>query len=253
MKYHIVIPARMASQRLPGKPLAMIGGATLIEHVYRRASCAAAESAVVATDSEEILETCRGFGAKAVMTSASHSSGSDRIAECADLMGWGDETLIVNLQGDEPLMPAACLDQAARLLRDHASAAVGSLYHAIDAAAEACDPNAVKVVTGVDGMALYFCRSIIPFPRDFAGAEEAARAGQTWKRHVGLYAYRAGALRAFSRLEPTPLESMEKLEQLRFLESGRQIVMAEACADIPAGVDTPEDLDRVRGLLLNDG
>mgnify|MGYP001551123888 CR=1 FL=1 len=253
MKYHIVIPARMASQRLPGKPLAMVGGATLIEHVYRRASSAAAESAVVATDATEILETCHAFGATAIMTSAGHSSGSDRIAECADLMGWTDDTLIVNLQGDEPLMPAVCLDQAARLLHDHASASVASLYHAIDSSTEACDPNAVKVVTDADGMALFFSRSIIPFPRDFASAEEAARAGLGWKRHVGLYAYRAGALRAFSRMQPTPLESAEKLEQLRFLESGRQIIMAEACENIPAGVDTPDDLERVRGLLLNDG
>ena len=253
MKYHIVIPARMASQRLPGKPLVRIGGAALIEHVYRRACSATAASAVVATDSAEILEACHGFGARAVMTSASHSSGSDRIAECADLMGWGDDTLIVNLQGDEPLMPAACLDQAARLLDEHASASVASLYHDVSSAFEASDPNAVKVVTDEDGMALYFSRSIIPFPRDYANVEDAAGAGLGWKRHVGLYAYRAGALRAFSRMEPTPLESAEKLEQLRFLETGRRIVMAEACEAIPAGVDTPEDLERVRGLLSNEG
>lgn len=252
MSYHIVIPARMASQRLPGKPLAMIGGVTLIEHVYRRANASSASSAVVATDSTEILEACKAFGARAVMTSASHSSGSDRIAECADLVGWGDDTLIVNLQGDEPLMPAACLDQAARLLYEHASASAASLYHAITSASEACDPNAVKVVTGTDGMALYFSRSAIPFPRDFGSIEAAANAGFSWKRHVGLYAYRAGALRAFTGMEPTPLELAEKLEQLRFLETGRQIVMAEACEAIPAGVDTPEDLERVRGLLLNE-
>lgn len=253
MKYHIVIPARMASVRLPGKPLAMIGTATLIEHVYRRAVSAAAESAVIATDSEEILETCNRFGANVVMTSADHRSGSDRIAECADLMGWKDETLIVNLQGDEPLMPAACLDQAARLLHDHSSASVASLYHEMGSAAEISDPNVVKVVTGRAGMALYFSRSVIPFPRDFESAEDAADAGVRWKRHVGLYAYRAGALRAFTRTAPSPLESQEKLEQLRFLESGRQIVMAEACKPIPAGVDTPEDLARVSGLLLAQG
>lgn len=253
MNYHIVIPARMASQRLPGKPLAMIGGATLIEHVYRRATFSAAQSAVVATDSAEIQQACQAFGATVVMTSENHMSGSDRIAECADLMNWEDDTLIVNLQGDEPLMPAACLDQAARLLHDHASASVASLFHTIDSPAEVGDPNAVKVVTGKDGMALYFSRATIPFPRDFVSMEDAVGGGLSWKRHVGLYAYRAGALRAFTRTEPTPLEKAEKLEQLRFIESGRQIVMAEACETIPAGVDTAEDLERVRGLLLNAG
>lgn len=247
--YHIVIPARMASQRLPGKPLADINGKTLIEHVYARASQARARSVVIATDDEEIARTVRGFGATAVMTSATHASGSDRIAECLELLGWGDDTLVVNLQGDEPLMPPACLDQAATLLARDAAAAVASLYWPITDPDELVDPNVVKVATAVDGAALYFSRSVIPHPRGFADAGQALHTGPHWKRHIGLYAYRASALRAFTALSATPLERTEKLEQLRFLESGRRIAMAQAAEFIPAGVDTPDDLRRVRELL----
>ncbi|MEJ2384145.1 MAG: 3-deoxy-manno-octulosonate cytidylyltransferase [Xanthomonadales bacterium] len=242
MSYHIVIPARMASERLPGKPLARIGTSTLVERVWLRAKASAASSVVIATDSEEVLAVAKAFGADALLTSKKHPSGSDRIAECADLKGWSDAELIVNLQGDEPLMPAACLDQVAGLLATHPDAAVASLYDRFADEAEAGDPNAVKVVTDRDGRALYFSRSRIPYARGAAGAV-------TWRRHIGLYAYRAGALRAFTRTPPTPLEQAEKLEQLRFLESGRTIVMAQASEAIPAGVDTPEDLARIRRLL----
>jgi 3-deoxy-manno-octulosonate cytidylyltransferase (CMP-KDO synthetase) len=247
--YHIVIPARMASQRLPGKPLLEISGKPLIEHVYLRAMEAGASAVVIATDSEEILEAARLFGADAVMTRSDHQSGSDRIAECADHLGWDDETLIVNLQGDEPLMPARCLDQAARLLDNDRQADVASLYWPIRDAREVEDPNAVKVVVGADGSALYFSRSVIPYPRAFASTAQAVEAGVRWYRHIGLYAYRARALRSFATMQPTALETTEKLEQLRFLESGRRIAMGQAEEFIPAGVDTPEDLDRVRVLL----
>jgi len=249
VQYHIVIPARMASQRLPGKPLLDINGKTLIERVYHRASQARAQSVVIATDDPGIARTVRDFGATAVMTSADHASGSDRIAECIDLLGWDDDTLVVNLQGDEPLMPPACLEQAAALLARDTTAAVASLYWPIDDPEDLVDPNVVKVVTAHDGTALYFSRSVIPHPRGFADAGEALQTGQHWKRHIGLYAYRASALRAFTALAATPLESTEKLEQLRFLESGRRIAMAQAIEFIPAGVDTPEDLRRVRDLL----
>jgi 3-deoxy-manno-octulosonate cytidylyltransferase (CMP-KDO synthetase) len=247
--YSIVIPARMASQRLPGKPLLPIAGRPLIEHVYRCARASAARTVVIATDSKEIAEAVQAFGARAVMTSADHQSGSDRIAECADQLGWSDDALVVNLQGDEPLMPSACLDQAAALLDADKQAAAASLYWPIVDAEEAADPNAVKVVVDRDGAALYFSRSIIPHPRGFADVEAALRSGLTWKRHIGLYAYRAGALRAFAAMRPTALESAEKLEQLRFLEHGLRIVMAEAAAPIPAGVDTPQDLHRVAELI----
>jgi 3-deoxy-manno-octulosonate cytidylyltransferase (CMP-KDO synthetase) len=249
MDYNIVIPARMASQRLPGKPLARIAGRSLIEHVYRRACKSSAAVVVIATDTAEIAAAATAFGAHAVMTSPRHQSGSDRIAECADLLGWSDTTLVVNLQGDEPLMPAACLDQAAELLAGDPGAAAASLYWPITDAAEAADPNAVKVVVDQDGAALYFSRSVIPHPRGFPDLDAALQAGLDWKRHIGLYAYRAGALRTFAATPATPLESAEKLEQLRFLEHGLRVVMAQAVEFIPGGVDTPEDLQRVANLL----
>lgn len=249
MSYHIVIPARMASERLPGKPLAPIAGHPLVEHVFRRARASGAAQVVIATDSIEIQRAAQAFGATAVMTCESHTSGSDRIAEAADILGWPDEQLVVNLQGDEPLMPPQCLDQVAGLLRRETAADVASLYWPISGHEQARDPNVVKVVTGRDGCALYFSRSEIPHARDPATVHAAAHGRHAWKRHIGLYAYRAGALRAFAAMAPSPLEAAEKLEQLRFLESGHRIAMAEACEFIPAGVDTPEDLERARRML----
>lgn len=248
-EYNIVIPARMASQRLPGKPLLGIAGRSLIEHVYRRACCASAQKVVIATDDKQIFEVARGFGADVIMTSQAHQSGSDRIAECAAQLGWGDEQLIVNLQGDEPLMPAACLDQVAAMLAADPDADVASLYWPLESSEEITNPNVVKVVTGQGGHALYFSRSVVPFPRNWDNVEAALQSGINWQRHVGLYAYRAGALRAFTAMQATPLESVEKLEQLRFLESGRKIRMAQACQFIPAGVDTAHDLERVRNVI----
>jgi len=252
-RYHIVIPARMASQRLPGKPLLPIAGKPLIEHVYRRACEATAQSVVIATDSPELQEAAVRFGAEVVMTSAAHESGSDRIAECVDIQGWPDDALVVNLQGDEPLMPAACLEQAAELLERTPGSDVASLYWPIDLPAQVEDPNVVKVVVDEAGNALYFSRSVVPHPRNFSTVSSAMNSGATWKRHIGLYAYRVRALQAFTSMAPSPLESVEKLEQLRFLEAGRGIVMARACEFIPAGVDTPEDLERVRGLVPGSG
>lgn len=249
MSFHIVIPARMASQRLPGKPLAMIGKQTLIEHVYRRARVSGAESVTIATDSENICHAAESFGARAVMTSPGHCSGSDRIAEATELLGWDDDVLIVNLQGDEPLMPPVCLNQVAGLLRDDSNADVASLFWHVTEQSEAADPNVVKVVTARDGSALYFSRSEIPHTRDPAAVKAASHGQYAWKRHIGLYAYRVGALREFTAMAPSPLEATEKLEQLRFLESGHRIVMAEACEFIPAGVDTAEDLERARKLI----
>ena len=244
--YHIVIPARMASQRLPGKPLLDVDGAPLLQHVFEKARRSGAASIVIATDNRRILETAESFGARAVMTSTEHESGSDRIAECAALMGWADEELIVNLQGDEPLMPPACLNQVARLLIEDPDADVASLYCPVKSREEAGNPNAVKVVVDSRGRALYFSRSMIPYPRSAGQAQEADADFSFWKRHIGLYAYRVGALKLFTSLRPTPLETLEKLEQLRFLEAGCRIRMAQASAPIPAGVDTPEDLERVR-------
>ncbi|MDT8320209.1 MAG: 3-deoxy-manno-octulosonate cytidylyltransferase [Xanthomonadales bacterium] len=239
--FRVVIPARYASMRLPGKPLLEIAGRPLIEHVYRRAVQASASAVVIATDDAAIHAVAERLGAQAVMTSPDHQSGSDRIAECADRLGWDDETLVVNLQGDEPLMPSACLEQVAALLTADPDADVSSLYWPVASADEASDPNSVKVVVDRSGAALYFSRAAIPYPR--------AAAQTVWKRHIGLYAYRAGALRAFAATAPGELEQSEKLEQLRFLEAGRKIRMARACEAIPAGVDTLADLQRVRDLL----
>jgi len=246
--YRIVIPARMASQRLPGKPLIEINGRPLIEHVYRRASASSAQSIVIATDSAEIHRACRSFGADSVMTSPDHQSGSDRIAECLDMLDWPDTTLVVNLQGDEPLMPPACLDQAAEILQSAPDADVASLYWPIDTAHDVEDSNVVKVVTDHAGRALYFSRSVIPCPRG-TSIEAALAESPGWLRHIGLYAYRAGALRAFSSMPPSPLEHLEKLEQLRFLEAGKVIRMEKARSFIPAGVDSPADLERVSTIL----
>jgi len=251
--YNIVIPARMASQRLPGKPLLEVAGRPLIEHVYRRACEASAQTVVIATDDTRIAAAARNFGATVVMTASSHESGSDRIAECVERLGWPEEALIVNLQGDEPLMPAPCLDQAAALLADDPAAAAASLYWPVDDAREVADPNVVKVAVAADGAALYFSRSPVPYPRGFSDIEAALAAGLRWKRHIGLYAYRAGALRAFTAMPPAALEAVEKLEQLRFLEAGCRIAMAQAAEFIPPGVDTPEDLERVRDLLAGRG
>lgn len=247
--YRVVIPARMASQRLPGKPLVHIAGKPLIQHVYEGASQAGAASVVIATDDEQVRRVCEAFGADVVMTSALHASGSDRIAECATLKGWPDDTTIVNLQGDEPLMPPQCLDQVATLLASDPAAQLASLYWPLTSTQEILDPNIVKVVTALDDAAIFFSRSVIPFPRDFRDLQVALENGCKWKRHIGLYAWRLSALHMFSRQQPAPLEQVEKLEQLRVLEHGGRIIMAQACRYIPAGVDTPEDLERVRSII----
>jgi 3-deoxy-manno-octulosonate cytidylyltransferase (CMP-KDO synthetase) len=247
--YHIVIPARYASERLPGKVLLDLAGHSLLQHVWQRANLSAAESVVIATDDERVFKAAEAFGAQIVMTRPDHQSGSDRIYECATLLGWPDDHLVVNLQGDEPLMPAACLDQVAALLNERNDCEVASLYWPITRADEVNNPNAVKVVTDHDGCAMYFSRSPIPFARGHADTGEAIVAGIDWKRHLGLYAYRLAALRRFTQCAPTPLELAERLEQLRVMEQGGRIAMAQACEFIPAGIDTADDLQRVRQLI----
>ena len=244
--YRIVIPARMASERLPGKPLRDIAGKPLIERVWDRATQSGAAEIVIATDDESIREAVEEFGGQCVMTRREHASGSDRIAECIDILGWPDDTLVVNLQGDEPQMPPQCLDQVAALLRADAVTDAASIYQLMDDPVEIRNPNAVKVTVDARGRALYFSRSVIPFNRGWPSLEAAVDGGQRWKRHIGLYAYRAGALRRMAASPPTPLELSERLEQLRMLEAGGVIMMAEAAMPVPAGVDTPEDLERVR-------
>ena len=247
--YHIVIPARYASERLPGKILLELAGMPLIQHVWQRATESSAESVAIATDDQRIVSAAEGFGAKVVLTRSDHQSGSDRIAECADQLGWSDDQLVVNLQGDEPLMPACCLDQVATLLDQRPDCEVASLYWPISATEEVLNPNAVKVVIAPGGRALYFSRSPIPYERSSADVNTAISAGKRWKRHLGLYAYRLSALRRYTAMQPTPLELAESLEQLRMLEQGGHIAMAQADEFIPAGIDTPEDLERVRELI----
>jgi len=247
--YHIVIPARFASERLPGKVLLDLAGRPMLQHVWQRATESSAQSVVIATDDESIVEVAKGFGAKVLMTRSDHQSGSDRIAECASQLGWPDDHLVVNLQGDEPLMPAACLDQVAALLDQQEDCEVASLYWPITEAGEVQNPNAVKVVTDSYDRALYFSRSPIPYARSFTDIEAALSSGIEWKRHLGLYAYRLAALRRFTRTEPTPLETAERLEQLRIMEQGGRIVLARACEFIPAGIDTHGDLEHVRQIL----
>ncbi len=247
--YHIVIPARFSSERLPGKMLLDLAGKPLLQHAWERAGEANAASVIVATDDEKIFAAARSFGAHVLMTRADHQSGSDRIAECAEQLGWGDDQLVVNLQGDEPLMPAGCLDQVASLLNGTPDCDVASLYWPIDDVEEVANPNAVKVVMGTDSRALYFSRSPIPYARGYADITEAMRNGCCWNRHLGLYAYRLSALREFTASEPTPLEKTERLEQLRIMERGGRIIMAKACEYIPAGIDTGEDLERVQKLF----
>jgi len=247
--YHIVIPARFASERLPGKVLEDLAGKTVLQRVWQRACESAAESVVIATDDDRIVDAASTFGAQVVITSPDHQSGSDRIAECAEILSWPDEHLVVNLQGDEPLMPPACLDQVAALLGQRPDCEVASLYWPIGEADEVQNPNAVKVVTDLEDRALYFSRSPVPYARSHASISEAISGGVVWKRHLGLYAYRLAALRRYTACEPTELEMSERLEQLRIMEQGGRIAMAQACEFIPAGVDTLEDLQRVRKLI----
>jgi 3-deoxy-manno-octulosonate cytidylyltransferase (CMP-KDO synthetase) len=249
----IVIPARYDSVRLPGKVLCDINGHSMIEHVWRSATRTSAAAVVVATDDERIAAVVRAFGGEAVMTSPDHHSGSDRIAECARALEWSEDQLIVNLQGDEPEMPPTCLEQVAALMTGREQAVAATLYWPIDSADEVADPNAVKIVVDGQGRALYFSRAPIPHPRGFESIAAAMAAGVSWYRHLGLYCYRNRAIQEFSTTAPTPLEKTEKLEQMRFLETGGTILAAQASEAIPAGIDTPADLERARARLVFTG
>jgi len=247
--FHVVIPARFASERLPGKVLMDLAGMPMLQRVWQQASKSAARSVVIATDDERIVKAAGSFGAEVVLTRSDHQSGSDRIAECAAQLGWPDDRLVVNLQGDEPLMPPDCLDQVAALLEGRTDCEVASLYWPLTDASEVQNPNAVKVVTDSENRALYFSRCPIPYTRAYKDIDAAIAGGIVWKRHLGLYAYRLAALRRYTASMPTPLEKAESLEQLRIMEQGGQIAMARACQFIPAGIDTEDDLKRLRHEL----
>jgi len=248
--YRVAIPARHASTRLPGKPLAPLAGLPMIEHVYRLATSSGAQEVVVATDDERIRTACVAFGADVEMTSASHPSGTDRIAELARRRGWADEAIVVNVQADEPLLPAALIGQAAAILERDQSADIATLCTPITVLDEYLDPNVVKVVMRPDGRALYFSRAPIPWSREGAptGLASEKEYPASW-RHIGIYAYRVGALRRLAASPPSALERLERLEQLRALEMGLAIVVAQA-REVPGpGVDTVADLERVERLM----
>jgi 3-deoxy-manno-octulosonate cytidylyltransferase (CMP-KDO synthetase) len=248
--YRVVIPARYASTRLPGKPLLKIAGKPLLRWVYERARGSQASEVLVATDDERIASAAAEFGAPVVMTSILHASGTDRIAEVATLRRWGDEEIVVNLQGDEPLMPESLIDQAAALLETHPAADIGTLAARITSLGAFMDPNVVKVVTDAAQRALYFSRAPIPWNRDAAPAGISSQRGYSHaRRHLGIYAYRCGALRRLAAIAPTPLEQLERLEQLRPLEHGYDIRVADASVLPGPDVNTPDDVARVEALL----
>jgi 3-deoxy-manno-octulosonate cytidylyltransferase (CMP-KDO synthetase) len=244
----VAIPARYGSTRLPGKALLPLAGEPMIVHVARRARAAGASEVVVATDDARIEAALAGSGVRVAMTRADHVSGSDRLAECADLCGWPDEAIVVNLQGDEPLAPASGIRAvAAALTEDEAPmATLGTPLHEV---AELFDPNCVKLVRAASGRALYFSRAPLPWPRDAFQTDRSVLPDGPFLRHIGIYAYRAGFLRRFASLPRTPLEGLESLEQLRALEHGYAIAVRIAPEPFPPGVDTAEDLARARRLL----
>jgi 3-deoxy-manno-octulosonate cytidylyltransferase (CMP-KDO synthetase) len=248
--FRVVIPARYASVRLPGKVLLPIGGQPMLQRVYARAASAAAQQVLIATDDERIAHAARAFGAQAVMTAATHLSGTDRIAEVAQAGNWAADDIVVNLQADEPLMPAALIRQVAALLESAPHAAIATLATPIGSVAELLDPNAVKVVCDAAGRALYFSRAPIPWNRAGAAAGPASQtdAGGA-RRHIGLYAYRVGALLRLAALPPSTLEMREHLEQLRALENGLAIRVADALEPPGPDVNTFADLERVAALL----
>lgn len=246
--FKVAIPARYASSRLPGKPLIELAGKSMIQHVYERAVRSGADEIVIATDDRRIFDAAQSFGAEVCMTSTEHHSGSDRLAELADLRAWPDDAIVVNLQGDEPLTPQTILKQAARGLDEHPDAGIATLCTPITSASQLYDPHTVKVVRDHAGYALYFSRAPIPWERDALDVEAHPEHNQAF-RHIGLYAYRAGYLREYAKSEPCDLERIERLEQLRALWQGIKIYVDVACELPGHGVDVPEDVSTVEALI----
>lgn len=244
-----VIPARYASSRLPGKPLAEIAGEPMIAHVWRRTCGSSASRVVVATDDERIREALAPYGAEVVMTRPDHASGTDRLAEVAETLALADDAVLVNVQGDEPLIPPALINQVAARLHDDPGASIATLAEPIVDVETLFNPNVVKVVRALSGRALYFSRAPIPWDREHFVARPELLATDAWLRHIGLYAYRASFLSDYRDWAPAPLEQLEQLEQLRALHHGHAIQVAMAAEPNPGGVDTAEDLARLRKLF----
>ncbi|MBQ1783360.1 MAG: 3-deoxy-manno-octulosonate cytidylyltransferase [Gammaproteobacteria bacterium] len=250
MSFVVVIPARYASTRLPAKPLADIGGKPMIVRVYEQALASGASRVIVATDDQRVADAAAAHGAEVCMTSSDHRSGTERIAEVIRRCGIGDEAIVVNVQGDEPLIPPANIGQVAALL-EQTAVPMATLATPLTAMDELTNPNVVKVVADGRGMALYFSRAAIPWWRDgfAAGLPVQLPASNPWLRHIGIYAYRAGFVQRYLDWPVSSLEELESLEQLRVLYHGEQIAVAVAAIVPPTGVDTPEDLERVRQLV----
>lgn len=247
MSFTVVIPARYQSTRLPGKPLADIAGKPMVQWVYEQAIQAGAQDVIIATDDQRVADAVAVFGGKVCMTSPNHESGTERLAEVAQLMGIADDHIVVNVQGDEPLIPPSIIRQVAENLAA-SSAPMATLGVAITSEEEVFNPNAVKVVTDKEGYALYFSRATIPWDRDaFARGEVLTE--HSLMRHIGIYAYRAGFINTYVNWQPSSLEKIECLEQLRVLWYGEKIHVELAKEAPPAGVDTPEDLELVRKII----
>lgn len=250
--YKIVIPARYGSSRLPGKPLIEFAGKPMVQHVYERALATGIIDIVIATDDQRIYDAAIGFGADVIMTSVDHENGTERIAEVAAKLGWHDDDVIVNVQGDEPLIPRDLIELTAKGLLDHPEAGMSSLCTPIDSAEDAFDPNAVKAVLDNKGFAMYFSRAPIPWDRDLykTGKDEITNIAPVY-RHIGMYGYRVSFLKQYSEMEMTALEQAECLEQLRALCYGVKIHMGVIDQPPGHGVDTPEDVARVEAQLLS--
>ena len=247
--FHVVIPARHASTRLPGKPLLPIAGKPMVVRVAEQAAQSGAQQIWIATDHHAIANVVHEHGFKACLTKDTHASGTDRIAEVVEQQGWTDDTIVVNVQGDEPLMPPALVRAVAEHLHAHPECAIATACHAIHDEAALRNPNIVKTVLDKDGNALYFSRAPIPYPRDAFAAQQPLPQDMPVLRHIGIYAYRAGFLRAYGQLTPAAIEQFEALEQLRALYHGHKIGVFVAGEAPPSGVDTEQDLHVARQLF----
>ena len=254
MSYTIIIPARMHSTRLPGKPLADIAGKPMVVRVAERARLTSASRIIVATDHPDIVNACEEHGVDAVLTRSDHPTGTDRISEVCRKLGLDDGELVVNIQGDEPLIPPAVVDQVASLLAQKPGCAIATAAHPIASLEDFLNPNVVKVELNAMGQAMTFSRAPLPWPRDaFKAAEKHLPEGFSALHHIGLYAYRVRFLKEFPELPPAPIETMESLEQLRALWNGEQIAVLVLDEALPPGVDTEEDLERVRKVYKQGG
>lgn len=250
LSFRVVIPARYASTRYPGKPLVEIAGKSMLQHVYECALKSGAQQVIIATDDKRIQQVAESFGASVCMTSPDHPSGTDRLAEVSLKYDWASDDIVVNLQGDEPLTPPEILKQVALNLADHPRAGIATLSTAIETAQDVFDPNVVKVVADAEGYALYFSRAPIPWNREAGEGIDDSQA-QQYQRHLGIYAYRVSFLHAYTNMEPSVVENLEKLEQLRALYSGIPIHVEPAVKLPGPGIDTPDDLLAVSKLMAD--